>query len=452
MARKTIRLEKAEQGLKLASAVVTVAGQRLLSAGVMLDEEKIQLLKKHGVRYIQVFEQTYDEPVDTQVFSEIIKNLGVTEAPSAAALEPPRSAKAVLPPAPPAPAAEDAQAKTERVRKKADEVRERLTEDKRKYSDKYGERYTSVSYTLGDPAPFSKSTPYAPYVDLLSLLARDMTDKLIFERKIDAETIQVLVKDIVSELSSHGSVMQLLTAAYSVSRYLLSHMVNVGLYSMRVASEMKLTQAEVTDITVGAILHDIGMVLIPVGFWTTRRELTPRARSEVQKHPELGAQLIRETPGTQEAWSLPALEHHERLDGSGYPSGKPAGKLSLASRIVQLCDVYEALTSDRSYRYAKFPDISMKHILGSPEQFDRDIAQVFCKCLGFYPEGYQVKLATGETAVVLSSNPKNVFRPVVKLLTDAAGTDVPPEAQLVLDLTNRLDLRVIEISNRRAIA
>lgn len=454
MARKTIRIEKVEAGMKLAAAVVTVAGQRLLAAGALLGGDNIALLKKAGIRYVQIYEQAYDQAVDASVFSEIIENLRKQEGVSAA--EPPPDAPSAEPAeaAPPRPVAvsadaADQPAKVARVKKKAADIRKNMVEEKKRYAEKFGERYGTVSYTMGDPSPRVPSSADAPFVDLLGLLARNMTDQLIFERKVDEEALQFLVQDVISELSTRQNVMQLLTSAYSVSRYLLSHMVNVGLFSMRIAAEMKLSSTEVTDTCLGAILHDIGMVLVPMGHWTSRKELNPSARLEVQKHTELGAYLIRETPGAREAWALPALEHHERLDGAGYPMGKLGGQLSVSSRIVQICDVYEAMTSDRSYRYARFPDISMKHILGSPDQFDRDIAQVFCKCLGFYPEGYGVKLSSGEQGIVLSSNPKNVFRPVIRLTADAAGSALEPDAQLVLDMSNRLDLRIVEISNRR---
>lgn len=433
--------------MKLASAVVTVSGQRLMAAGAVLDGENIGLLKKAGIRYVQIYETAYQESIDESVFKDVLKRM----AERAGAPVPPLPPVAPPAPPPPAPAAlpGDEGLKREEARKTAESLRAKLQEDRARYAQEFGERYTTISYTLGDPIPRAPATPDAAFVDLLNVLVRNMTDKLIFERRIDEDTVQLLVRDVITELSSRENVMQLLTTAYSVSRYLLSHMVNVSLFSMRVAAEMKLSSAEVTDTAIGAVLHDIGMVLIPVGFWTTRRELTPNARSEVQKHPELGYRLIRETPNTREAWALPALDHHERLDGGGYPQGKRFEQLSVGSRIVQICDVYEALTSDRSYRYAKFPDISMKHILGSPDQFDREIAQVFCKSLGFYPEGYSVRLSTGEHAVVLSSNPKNVFRPLIRLLTDSKGATLDPDAQLELDLNHRLDLRIVEISNRR---
>ncbi len=434
--------------MKLASAVVSVSGQRLLPPGAMLDQEKIDFLSKNGIRYIQIHEKSYEESIDAAVFADVLKNMGAPPPPDTVV---PPPAPAQKPPEAPAGSAAPAPKvdKAEHVKKIVLERRDRLADQKKKLAEKHGEKYTTVSYTLGDPKPLPVAGSDAPFVDLLGLLARDLTDRLIFERQVDQETMQLLTQDVIAELSGRQNVMNLLTGAYSVSRYLLSHMVNVSLYSMRVASEMGLSSVEVTDVAVGAMLHDIGMVLVPIGLWTSRRELSTDARSQVEKHCDLGAALIRETPNAREEWATPALEHHERLNGSGYPSGKSGKQIALSSKIVQICDVYEAMTSDRSYRYARFPDISMKHILGGPDQFDRDVAQVFCKCLGFYPEGYNVKLSTGEHAVVISSNPKNVFRPVIKLVTDPAGTALVPDAQLELDLTHRLDLRVIEISNRR---
>ena len=255
--------------------------------------------------------------------------------------------------------------------------------------------------------------------------------------------------DIIDHMSTHEPLLDLLSAASSVSRYLMAHMVNVSIYSMRVGVEMSLKQEDVLDVGIGGLLADIGMLLVPAGLWTSRKDLQLTARDQVQRHCELGYQLLKETPGIKEEWRIPALQHHERLNGSGYPFGIAEDKIALSSRIVMITDVYDALTSERTYRHANFPDVAMKQILGSPDVYDRRVAQTFCKSMGFYPEGYSVKLSTGERALVIRSNPRNAFRPLVRIMTDTRGEEIPPDGRLELDLTGRLDLSIVEISNRR---
>lgn len=449
MARKTIRLGIAKPGMKLASSVITPGGQRVLAAGVMLDDENIRLLLDSEVRYIQIIESSGGEEVDAGTFSNLLQDLksgGAADAPEAPVETPP-------PAAPDYDAPDDEQRKQLRrkVQDRAEDLRQQVQAGKQRYTQKYGAEFTTVSYAIGESKPYMPATkPGAAYADFFGTLARSLMDQMVFERKVDQEALDMLTRDVVSVMSTHEPLMDLMSSAYSASRYLLTHTTNVGIYTMRVTAAMGLSSKEITNMAIGALLHDIGMILIPVNLWTSRRELTPRAREEINRHPELGAKLIESIAGAQPEWVDIALNHHERLDGSGYPAGKTRDDLSMAARVVMICDVYEAMTSDRSYRYARFPDQSMKQLLGNPTQFDRDIAQIFCRCMGFYPEGYTIKLSTGESAVVMHSNPRNVFRPLVRLSIGADDRPLPEDRRQTIDLASRPDLRVVHISNRRA--
>lgn len=437
--------------MKLASSVITPGGQRVLAAGVVLDDENICLLRDSEVRYIQIIELSGGEEVDAGTFSSLLQDLklGAADAP---AVEAP-SVEPVEPAVPDYDTMDADQRKRldRKVQDRVEDLRQQVQARKQRYTEKFGVDYTTVSYAIGESKPYMPAgKPGAVYADFFSTLARSLIDQMAFERSVDQEALDMLTSDVVGVMSKHEPLMDLMSSAYSASRYLLTHTTNVGVYAMRVTAAMGLSSKEITNIAIGALLHDIGMILIPVSLWTTRRELSPRAREEINRHPELGAKLIETVPGAKPEWIDIALNHHERLDGSGYPAGKTRDDLSLAARVVMICDVYEAMTSDRSYRYARFPDQSMKQLLGNPAQFDRDIAQIFCRCMGFYPEGYTIKLSTGESAIVMHSNPRNVFRPLIRLSAGADNRALPEDRRQTIDLAHRPDLRVVHISNRRA--
>ena len=165
----------------------------------------------------------------------------------------------------------------------------------------------------------------------------------------------------------------------------------------------------------------------------------------MKRHPEEGRKLILESPGARDEWARIALQHHELLDGSGYPHGLKSGQIDICSRIVQICDVYSAATADRAYRDAHLPDDAMRQMMGKPSLYDLSIVEIFCQLAGFFPEGYVVQLSSGEHAVVVSTNPKNVFRPMVRLRKNKHGRPLMPDEQVIVDLAIRPDLRVIKI-------
>jgi HD-GYP domain-containing protein (c-di-GMP phosphodiesterase class II) len=138
----------------------------------------------------------------------------------------------------------------------------------------------------------------------------------------------------------------------------------------------------------------------------------------MQEHPRLGATMLAQTPAiTPETCRLVA-EHHERLDGSGYPQGLRGAALSSLSQTVAIADIYETMLGNRAGRPPLLPAQALKELYqcGRLQQLDLHLVEMMVRCLGIYPVGSLVVLNTGERAVVIAANPANVLRPVVRLL------------------------------------
>ena len=450
----SLSVNKIEPGMKLASPVVTAGGQTILTSGIILEETHIDFLKRRGVRTVKVVSSEYS-PVDKTAFEKAdAKITGKT------AEEEPRDEANVesIDPGgpivvldkmpvehPPADAPTARQVERKEIEKSAGEWKTRRETRRKKMEEQHGEKYAKVTKALGDPKSLAPEPAAFQPAKLFSDSVKDLTEHIYLEKKINEDTIDMLTGNITMEIVSRQGMASLLGRAQAAGQYLLAHMVNVGVYAMYLSIQMELSSEEIRNTSIGGLLSDIGMLAMPEQFWVQDRELWKKEVDQLKRHPKESEKLILETAGSQPEWAKIALEHHERLDGGGYPRGLKAKDISIYSRIVQICDVYSAATADRAYRDANLPDDAMRQIMGRPGQFDRSIVEIFCQLVGFYPEGYIVLLSSGEHGVVINVNPKNVFRPTIRLRKDRNGRPLMPNEQHIIDLSTRPDLRIIKI-------
>ena len=450
----TIKIELAEPGMKLAVPVVSAAGQTLLKSGTLLEETHIDFLKRRGIRTLQVSDVEFAKS-DSEMLKKTLDRIEAMPTDVTAMIDEvdvstidPGGPAVVLDrmPAetPPKEAPTHRDVMMEQLDKTRKDWKEKRADRKKKLEQKHGETYKKMDDALGDPKPLTKDVVFHP-ANLFSAAVRDVTEQIYLEKKLTPDTLDILTKNITMEILSRQGLSTLLSRAQAAGQYLMAHMVNVGVFSMYLAIQMELSSQEVQDTAMGGLLSDIGMLAMPERYWVLDRELWQKEQSQIRRHPEESRKLILATPGTRELWARIAGQHHERLDGSGYPQGLKGKDIDLSARIVQICDVYAASTADRAFRDAHFPDDAMRQLMGKQNLYDRSIVEIFCQLVGFFPEGYLVLLSSGEHAVVVSTNPKNVFRPVVRLRKDKNGRPLMASEQHVLDLSGRLDLRIVKI-------
>lgn len=236
------------------------------------------------------------------------------------------------------------------------------------------------------------------------------------------EGAKAVVHSIVEEIIENRNIMVNMIDLKSYDNYTYFHSVNVGVLSIVLGVALEMNQSALYKLGLGALLHDIGKVFIDTKIIDKEGPLTPDEFAEVKKHPGLGYDYLRKVNFGFPASSLNCVfQHHERVDGSGYPKGLVGKQISRFSRIVSVADVYDAMTSDRPYRTAMMPSEVMEYLMGGAGTlFDPEVVFLFTRKVAAFPLGTCVLLSNGMTAIVIENFEDCCLRPKVKILNDSA--------------------------------
>lgn len=268
----------------------------------------------------------------------------------------------------------------------------------------------------------------------LSILNTTM-DKVQKEGTFVVDDISTLATEIVEELVIMTDVTIHLTGIATHDDYTLAHSLNCAIYTALLARFCNFSIPQIKVITCGALLHDLGKTLIDKNILNKPGALTDDEFAIMKEHSTLGFNLL--TKKRLELSSLVAhmaWQHHEKVDGSGYPRGLCGGEILSYARLLAITDVYEAITGNRPYRKAMKPADAYNIILaGLGTSFDEDYGRAFLSKIAFYGPGTKVTLSNGEEAIVISVPPDFPQHPVVRLITHSDGTPytVPEDIALI---------------------
>jgi HD-GYP domain-containing protein (c-di-GMP phosphodiesterase class II) len=235
---------------------------------------------------------------------------------------------------------------------------------------------------------------------------------------IDAENCLPLVNDITQSVSRNPAAIVSLARLKSSDDYTYLHSVAVCALMVMLARQIGLPEAEVREAGLGGLIHDLGKVMIPVDILQKPGALTDEEMEVVRSHPEAGHNILVEAGGVSEAAMDVCLHHHEKINGRGYPHGLAGSEISFLARMGAVCDVYDAITSNRAYRQGWDPSQSVQKMAqwGREGHFDESILQAFIKGIGIYPIGSLVRLDSGKLAVVVDQSPTSLLTPIVKTM------------------------------------
>lgn len=267
------------------------------------------------------------------------------------------------------------------------------------------------------------------------------SQKEIIEKKLDLT--KQLIGNIVEELLLNKDTMVNLIDLKFFDDYTYFHSVNVAVLSIVIGVGIGLSKEELYNLGLGAILHDMGKIFIDKDVINKPSKLTPSEYEEVKKHSEFGYKYLKETYQIPTASYVGVLHHHEKYDGTGYPSNVAKDSISLIGRIIGIADVYDALISNRPYRAALLPSEAMEYIMANGGlMFDVNITKVFARKVAPFPVGTYVKLSNGYVGIVSENFEEACMRPNVKLILDPDGKKIMPR---VINLKDDRTLRAVTV-------
>ncbi|WP_019638360.1 HD-GYP domain-containing protein [Paenibacillus fonticola] len=264
------------------------------------------------------------------------------------------------------------------------------------------------------------------------------------------KTFSGLVESIMDDLSSREDAMIMMMNINSIDHYLYRHSLNVCIYTILLGQVHGYSKNELTLLGLGALLHDIGKTKLPLELLTKPDRLTDAEYEQVKKHAEIGFKMLKDEPGIPLISAHCAYQHHERLNGSGYPRGIKGDEISEFARWIAITDSYDAMTTHRVYRQAMLPHQALEVLYtGCGSLYEKSKLEVFRDRVAIYPLGVTVKLSTGEKGVVVKIDGIFPQRPVVRILTDPLGADL--KAPYDLDLSRHLSIVITEVDGMNGI-
>lgn len=277
---------------------------------------------------------------------------------------------------------------------------------------------------------------------------RSAKETIVCGQPLEERTIGALgavVERILREIESSGGTALALADLCAADSYTFQHSVDVtalglllgrrilherGWLDYRGVRRYTRFDERLYELGLGLLLHDIGKLAIPMELLHKPGKLTPTEWEIMKTHPRAGMELLRGSMCSPLSKSI-VLRHHERWNGSGYPDGKRGMAVHEMARIAAVADVYDAVTSERSYESARPPHVGVRIILdGANTSFDPAIVDTFSRLVAPFPPGVELELADGRRALVVSVPDEELDRPVVRVIDDLAA---PYEISLLQD-------------------
>lgn len=274
-------------------------------------------------------------------------------------------------------------------------------------------------------------------------MVRNTIEKYTYAANDELKEIVKVADEIITDLLNDPEIMYNVSCVREKSTALYQHSVNVAAISTLIALRAKLPKNKVKEVTIGALLHDIGYTTITTDITDINMETCDdKVRREVMFHVVYGYTDVEKKEWVSKTVKDIILHHHERMDGSGYPFHKKGKQLRQEVRIVSLCDQFDSMIYGNLMPRYKVRD-AMEYIMSQAGvQFDFSLVQLFMESVAAYPIGITVVTNEGDTAVVTRQNFKFPTRPVIRLLTDAQG--VPYGENEERDLTKCLTLFITD--------
>jgi putative nucleotidyltransferase with HDIG domain len=232
---------------------------------------------------------------------------------------------------------------------------------------------------------------------------------------INMSYVNSISKQIVDEFKSMNDIVNYMHLVRPLNDYTYSHSLNVSLIAMIIGKWLNLNEKQIDELAIAGLLHDIGKTKVSEKILEKPSRLTPEEYEEVKKHAVLGYMMVENMMDISTDVKYSILMHHEKIDGSGYPTNAKEDQIPLYAKIIAVADIYDAMTSNRSYRDSLCPfDVIKEFERETFGKLDTLVLSIFLKNIANSYLGDYVELSNGEIAEIVFINPNRVWQPIVR--------------------------------------
>ena len=288
-----------------------------------------------------------------------------------------------------------------------------------------------------DTAPVSASAEFERAAKICAQSKRaviSMFEEARMGKAVDTGGAQKLVEEITDSVSRNPGALISLARLKTADDYTYMHSVAVCAMMVALSKQLGLDETQTRLAGVAGLMHDLGKAAMPMEVLNKPGKLTDEEFAIIKRHPEEGYKLLLTGTDVDPMILDVCLHHHEKTDGSGYPKGLKDQEISLFAKMGAVCDVYDAITSNRPYKAGWDPAESLRRMAEwANGHFDTKVFQAFVKSLGIYPIGSLVKLSSGRLGVVIEQTGKSLTTPTVKVFfSTKSNMRIVPE---IIDLS-----------------
>lgn len=271
-------------------------------------------------------------------------------------------------------------------------------------------------------------------------LQEKILEQIKQQKSINIAGVEDTTDAMVNSIFRNQDALICMSRLQTKDSYLIEHSLNVSILMMVFAKHLGFDKRLIQELALGAFLHDIGKVLLPLDILNKRSDLTVKEHNIVRSHVALGLKVLEDSPSISHIVMTMIREHHERLDGSGYPKQLKGDEISKYGRMIAIIDSYDAMTCERPYKKQIPPINAFKTLMAAaPECYDEALIEKFIQCIGVYPVGTLVKLTSGKLGLISQLNKQKPLHPYVRVFYNTRMNQAIPIKEINLSASKYKD-------------
>lgn len=251
----------------------------------------------------------------------------------------------------------------------------------------------------------------ALYLEAIKI-QKDFLSALKKEAAKDLKPVEDLAHSLIDSIFNNKNALSCLTQIRQTDTYLLEHSINCCILMGMFTQYLGYDRVTIEQASLGALLMDVGMSAIPEDVHTNSSDLSSEHWEIIKTHVNIGVERVKQCGNVSEITQSIIAQHHERIDGSGYPNGLKGEDISIFARLAAIIDAYDAMTSNRPHKKGITPTQALKR-LTNEDNLDKDFVSQFIQCIGVHPIGSLVKLKSGKLGMVCQQGKSDLLSPVV---------------------------------------